>query len=85
MNAQRLEIASKILAGFAANPAVFAPRPDCGWSLCNCTDEDLVGYSLSLADKLLDGDEVTTARKAPAKKKVRHPVEFENAELGDEG
>lgn len=85
MNAQRLEIASKILAGFAANPAVFAPNANCGWALVNCKDEDIVGYALSLADKLLDGDEVTTARKTPAKKKVRHPVEFENAELGDEG
>lgn len=51
---QRLEIASRILAGFAANPAVFAHNPNCGWSLVNCTDEDLVGYALSLADRLVD-------------------------------
>ncbi len=85
MSTQRTEIASRILAGFAANPSVFASRPDCGWSLCNCTDKDLVGYALSLADKLLERDAVTAARKTPAKTKVRHPVEFENAELGDEG
>ena len=64
MNTQRLEIAAKILAGFAANPAVFAPNPSCGWSLVNCTDEDIVGYSLSLADKLIDGEKITADRKA---------------------
>ena len=30
-------------------------------------------------------DEATAARKTHAKTKERHPVEFENAELGDEG
>jgi hypothetical protein len=60
----RLEIASKILAGFAANSAVFASRSDCGWSLCNCTDEDLVGYALVLADKLIEGEKVTADRQA---------------------
>jgi hypothetical protein len=57
----RLEIASKILAGFAANPVVFAARPDCGWSLCNCTDEELAGYALVLADKLIEAEKVTAA------------------------
>jgi hypothetical protein len=60
----RLEIASKILAGFAANNAVFAANSNCGWSLVNCTDEDLVGYSLSLADKLIEGEKITADRKA---------------------
>lgn len=59
---QRLEIASRVLAGFAANPAVFASNASCGWSLVNCTDEDLVGYSLSLADKLIKGEEITKSR-----------------------
>lgn len=57
MNTQRLEIASKILAVFAANA-------NYGWSLVNCTDEDLVGYSLSLADKLIEGEKITADRKA---------------------
>ena len=62
---QRLEIASRILAGFAANPAVFAHNPNCGWSLVNCTDEDLVGYALSLADRLVDTQAaIDAARKA---------------------
>lgn len=59
----RLEIASRILAGFAANPAIFAPNPQCGWSLVNATDEDIVGYALALADTLADGEQITAARK----------------------
>lgn len=54
----RIEIAAQILAGFAANPAVFAPRPDCGWALCNCTDEDIAGYAVHLADALIKADHV---------------------------
>lgn len=54
----RLEIASRIFAGFAANPAIFAPNPECGWSLVNSTDEQLVGYAFDLADKLTECSEV---------------------------
>ncbi len=43
----------KILAGFCANPAIFAPRADCGWSLLNCTDADLIGYASRLADEAI--------------------------------
>lgn len=64
MKNQRLEIASRILAGFASNPAVFAPNPNCGWCLVNFKDEDLAGYSLALADKLIEGERVT-AELAP--------------------
>lgn len=46
----RLETASRILAGFAANPAVFASNPQCGWSLVNCTEPQLVRLAISLAD-----------------------------------
>lgn len=53
----RLEIASRVLAGFAANPSVFAPNGMNGWALVNCTDQDLVGYALHLADKLVDADD----------------------------
>ncbi len=59
MNDQRLEIASRILAGFAANNAVFAHNGMNGWSLVNCKDEDLVGYSMSLADKLIECEKIT--------------------------
>lgn len=59
----RLEIASRVLAGFAANPSIFVPNAHRGW-LCNVTDEDLVGYALSLADKLIDGEKITADRKA---------------------
>ncbi len=55
----RLTIASRILTGFAANPAVFAANSSCGWSLVNCKDEDLVGYALVLADKLIEGEKIT--------------------------
>ena len=50
----RLEIASRVLAGFAANPAVFAHNSRNGWSLVNATDSDLAGYSLKLADELIE-------------------------------
>lgn len=53
----RLEIASKILAGFAANTAVFAPNASCGWSLVNAKDDQLAGYAIRLADELIKADE----------------------------
>lgn len=49
----RRQIAAQILAGFCANPSVFAHNGMSGWQLVNCTDSDLVGYSLSLADRLI--------------------------------
>jgi hypothetical protein len=58
----RLEIAAKILAGFCANPSVFSPNPNCGWSLVNVTDADVAGYSLKLADDLIEGYHITEAR-----------------------
>lgn len=60
---QRLAIASKILAGFAANPVIFAANSKCGWALVNCTDEDLAGYALRLADKLIEAENITAKRK----------------------
>jgi len=65
MSAQRIEIASRILAGFAANNAVFAHNPGCGWALVNCKVKDLVGYSLFLADQLIDeGEKIIPDHKA---------------------
>ena len=52
----RLEIASQILAGLCANPSVIAHNHNCGWSLVNCTDADLAGYAVSLADALIAAD-----------------------------
>ena len=50
---RRSEIASRILAGLCANPSVIAHNHNCGWSLVNCTDSDLAGYAVSLADTLI--------------------------------
>jgi hypothetical protein len=53
----RIDLAAQILAGFAANPAIFAPNSGCGWSLVNCTDADIAGYAVTLADKLISANE----------------------------
>lgn len=45
-------IATQILAGFAANPAVFASNEHNGWDLVNCTDAKLVAVAYRLADAL---------------------------------
>ena len=52
----RLEIASRILAGLCANPSVIAHNHNCGWSLVNCTDADLAGYAVSLANALISAE-----------------------------
>jgi len=57
---RRQEIAARILAGFAANPAVFAHNAQSGWSLVNATEEDIAGYSVRLADKLLEATNTIT-------------------------
>ena len=50
---KRLEIASRILAGFAANSAIYAPEPQCGWRLVNCKQSELAGEAMALANELL--------------------------------
>ena len=50
---RRLDIASRILAGFAANPAIFAANDQCGWSLVNCKDCEIAGYAMKLANELV--------------------------------
>ena len=52
----RIELASRILAGLCANPSVIAHNRNCGWSLVNCTDADLAGYAVSLADALVSAE-----------------------------
>jgi len=56
-----MHYAAQIMAGFCANPSVFAARADCGWSLCNCTDDDLADYAVRLADKLAEADRMIPA------------------------
>lgn len=58
---ERRQITAQILAGFCANNAVFAQNPNHGWGLVNCTDEQVIGYALSLADKILEA----TASQSP--------------------
>lgn len=60
---ERLEVASRILAGFCANPSVFAANGVSGWSLVNCTDGDLIGYALHLADGLIGAAELPQAAR----------------------
>lgn len=48
-----LEVASRILAGLASNPAIIASDPQCGWSLVNCKDSELAGYAWKLANELI--------------------------------
>jgi len=60
---QRLEIAVKILAGFCANPACFAGNRTNGWALVNCTEDDLAGYAVSIADKLLAAEKAIVPNK----------------------
>jgi len=45
--------AIKVLAGFAANPAIFAANGMTGWGLVNCTEGQLCQAALSIADAML--------------------------------
>lgn len=59
----RLELAGKILAGFCANPSVFAPNPNNGWSLVNCNHETLIEHCYILTDELMkQGKEIQGER-----------------------
>lgn len=49
---KREEFAAKALQGFCANPAVFAANHICGWSLVNCTNEQLASLCFMLADAM---------------------------------
>lgn len=51
---ERTRIAAQIMAGFAANPAIFASNERCGWCLVNATDEELTGYAVKLADHIIE-------------------------------
>ena len=43
----------QIMAGFCANPAVFASNPMNGWALVNGTVEQLVEYADHIAEAML--------------------------------
>ncbi len=49
---------AKIMQGFCSNPAIFAPNAMCGWSLVNCTDEQLITYAGILANKMIEEGKV---------------------------
>ena len=53
----RIDIAAQILAGFAANPAIFAQHARCGWSLVNATDSYIADYAVRLAGELIEANE----------------------------
>jgi hypothetical protein len=53
MNAERLEIAARIMQGFCANPSVFAYNSQCGWGLVNMETPQLALLCLQMADELL--------------------------------
>ena len=61
---QRQNLTATILSGFCANPAIFAQNSQSGWGLVNASDEDVVGYALSLADKAIEAERITRERKA---------------------
>lgn len=48
---------AQALAGFCANPAVFAQNGMTGWGLVNCNDAGLVGYCGFLADLMIQEGE----------------------------
>lgn len=53
---QKLEIASRILAGLVSNPAVIATNPMQGFKLVNCTESQIAQYAVALADELFKAD-----------------------------
>lgn len=58
---ERRRLTAIILSGFCANPAVFAANGMSGWGLVNCKDEDIVGYSMSLANKIIECEKAHAA------------------------
>jgi len=53
----RGEIAAKILAGFASNPAIFAANDRNGWALVNSSTPEIAAYAVELADALFHANE----------------------------
>jgi len=63
-NSKRLDIATRILAGLVANPSIIAPRENCGWSLCNITENQIAIYAVVLAEALMVENEEFERREA---------------------
>lgn len=53
MTTDRLEIASRVLAGLLANPHVVQGDPRAGFYLANATEAELVDFAIGFADSLL--------------------------------
>lgn len=53
----RGDVAAKILAGFAANPAIFAANDLNGWALVNSSAPQIAAYAVELADALFHANE----------------------------
>jgi hypothetical protein len=53
---KRLTVASRLLAGFLANPNVVTENPNCGRCLRNTSDSDIAACAVRLADELIEAD-----------------------------
>lgn len=51
----------EIMKGLISNPAIIAKNPSCGFSLVNCTEDQLAGYAVTLAGHALNAVNERTA------------------------
>lgn len=77
---KRNQYAAQILAGFAANPAIFAHNDQCGWCLVNCTDGQIAAYAVRLANELFAATEAIDLNGTAEGKEAHR--EWMNAPLG---
>jgi hypothetical protein len=49
----RAYIATKIIGGFCANPAIFQANSQSGWDLVNCTERQLSDCAVRIADEMI--------------------------------
>lgn len=54
--------AGQVIAGFCANPAIFAANDMCGWGLVNSTGFSLGRYAFEIADDMLAARAASPAR-----------------------
>lgn len=64
---QHQYFAGQALAGFCANPAVFASNPQCGFDLVNCSYDQLAQLCNWMADSMIkvENDRLATFKAAP--------------------
>lgn len=72
---KRDQYAAQILAGFAANPAIFAHNDQCGWCLVNCTDGQIAAYAVHLANELFAATEAIDLNGTTVGKNAVHTNE----------